>query len=297
MSVNGRITGRPGSRDRPAGAASEEPTAAVQLPPRPRHSVAIVDDRVDIRQLLEIRLGMVPGLDVVGQAANGEEAVRLARQLSPDLMTIDLRMPVMGGAEAIPLLRAAAPHMRIVVYTSQADGADLSAGSRPDAMVLKGANLGDLATVISALLAEGPRDLVQVDLGRLPVQVAIDAFDSWVGLNARVRHALATSGDESVELLGDVLPVNSTELLCLMGVFMQFGMPLMMASAAGDSMVDLNFTVYRETGAAARRALLALGGNGTLRAFNKAWSHKPTKQAEVALDLVDRKLVEQLPVS
>jgi hypothetical protein len=118
-----------------------------------------------------------------------------------------------------------------------------------------------------------------------------------VGLNSRVRHALETKGDVSAALLGDVLPLDSSELLCLMGVFMQFGTPLMVASAAGDSVVDLRFTVRRAAGAAARRALLALGGNGTLRAFNKAWSHSPTKEAELALDLVDRRLVEQLPVS
>jgi hypothetical protein len=108
---------------------------------------------------------------------------------------------------------------------------------------------------------------------------------------------LATEGDVSAELLGDVLPLDSSELLSLMGVFMQFGPPLTTARAAGDSLVDLRFTVRRDTGAAARRALLALGGNGTLRAFNKAWSHRPTREAELALDLVDRRLVEQLPVS
>jgi CheY-like chemotaxis protein len=264
--------------------------------PITHHSIAIVDDQVDLRELLALRLGMVPGLDLVGQAVNGADAVALAGDLSPDLMTLDLRMPVMGGAEAIPLLRAAAPRMRIVVYSSQLDGLDVSGGGRPDAAMLKGANLGDLIAVIQRLLSEGPEDLVKVDLGRLPVQVAVDAFDSWVGLNARVREALATKGDVSSQLLG-VVPVDSSELLCLMGVFMQFGMPLMVARAAGDDVVDLQFAVAREAGASARRALLALGGNGSLRAFNQAWSHRPTKAAEEALDLVDRRLIEQLPAS
>jgi CheY-like chemotaxis protein len=259
-----------------------------------RHSIAIVDDEVDLQELLAVRFRMVPGVDLVGQASNGAEAIQLAREVSPDLMTLDLRMPIMGGAEAIPLLRAAAPRMRIVVYSSQLDGADLSGGSRPDAAVLKGTNLGDLVAVVRGLLSEGPQDLVKVNLGRLPVRVAVDAFDSWVGLNARVREALATRGDVSSQLLGE-MPVNSSELLCLMGVFMQFGMPLMVATAAGDSAVDVQFTVTREAGAAARRALLALGGNGTLRAFNQAWSHSPTKESEQALDLVDSRLVEQLP--
>jgi CheY-like chemotaxis protein len=267
-----------------------------QAAPIIRHSIAVVDDQIDLRELLMLRFGMVPGLEVVGQASNGAEALRLAREVSPDLMTLDLRMPVMGGAEAIPFLRAAAPRMRIVVYSSKLDGADLSGGSRPDAAVLKGANLGELVAVVRGLLSEGPRDLVMVDLGRLSVQVAVDAFDSWIGLNARVREALATQGDISAQLLGNVR-VDSSELLCLMGVFMQFGMPLMVATAAGDGFVDLQFTVTRAAGAAARRALLALGGNGTLRAFNEAWSHSPSKESEQALDLVDSRLIAQLPTA
>jgi CheY-like chemotaxis protein len=278
------------------GGAATVVQAPLQAQARTTHTIAIVDDQVDVRSLLQLRLGMVPGIEVIGHAGDGAGAIALARRESPDVMLLDLQMPGMGGAEAIPLLRAAAPRMRIVVYTSDTDGADLTKGSRPDAIVLKGGNLADLVDEINRLLAEGPGDVVHVDLGRLPVHVAVVAFDSWVGLNARVREALATKGDSSSNLLGDV-PVNTSELLCLMGVFMQFGMPVMMASAAGNRMVDLQFTVTRDAGAAARRALLALGGNGTLRAFNRAWSHRPTKEAEEALDLVDSRLVDQLPVS
>ena len=115
-----------------------------------------------------------------------------------------------------------------------------------------------------------------------------------MGLNARVRGALANKDDVSADLLGDV-PIESSDLLCLMGVFMQFGLPLSEASQKGETTVDLKFSVRRDAGAAARRALLALGGNGTLRAFNRFWSHKPTREAEQALDLVDAALVDKLP--
>jgi DNA-binding NarL/FixJ family response regulator len=174
----------------------------------------IVDDHVDVRELLTLRRAMVPGVVLVGQAANGSDALELARTISPELMILDLRMPVMGGVEAIPLLVAVAPKMRIVVYTLDNEGADLSGGGRSDAVVLKGANLRQLVDVILGVLAEGPQDVLSVNLGRLPVDVAVAAFDSWVGLNTRVRQALATKGDVSTELLGDVLPLNSSELLC-----------------------------------------------------------------------------------
>ncbi len=260
------------------------------------HSVAIVDDQIDLRELLALRLSMVDALEVVGQAGNGAEAISLARRLSPDLMTLDRNMPVMSGGDAIPLLRAAAPHMRIVVFSSDPTTSDLTGGHRPDAIVAKGVNLADLVAVILGLLAEGPEDVVQVDLGRLPVHVLVEAFDSWVGLNARVREALATKGDVSLDLLGDV-PVEPSDLLCLMGVFMQLGSPLLTRRPEGVDFIDLKFAVQRQAGAGARRALLALGGNGTLRAFNKAWSHNPSREAQRALDLVDSRLVDQLPPS
>ncbi len=257
--------------------------------------MVVADDHADLRELIALRLSSIASLEVVGQADNGVEAIALAREAKPDLMTLDLEMPIMGGAEAIPVLRAVAPHMRIVVYSAYPNAFAVTHSSQPDATILKGTNMGDLVTMVVGLLAEGPPpDLVEVDLGRFPVHVAMMAFDSWIGLNARVRVALSTKGDYSAELLGDHA-VEPSDLLCLMGVFMQLGMPLMAASAKGLETVDVKFLVRREAGAAARRALLALGGNGTLRAFNKVWSHHPTHEAEQALDLVDERLVDKLP--
>jgi CheY-like chemotaxis protein len=263
--------------------------------PAIRHTLAVVDDQIDLRELVALRLSMVEGLEVVGQAANGVEAINLARDQRPDLMTLDLQMPIMGGVAAIPVLRAVAPNMRIVVFSGDLTVVDLNHANQPDAMVSKGGSLSDLVAIVTGLLSEGAApDLVEIDLGRLPVHVALEAFDSWVGLNARVRTALETVGDVSADLLGDV-PIESPDLLCLMGVFMQFGLPLSVASRKREAVVDLKFSVRRDAAIAARRALLALGGNGTLRAFNKAWSHSPTKEAERALDLVDSLLVEKLP--
>ena len=262
--------------------------------PRAQFRIAIVDDQYDIRQLLALRLGMAGSLLVVGQAGNGHEGIDLAMRLQPDLMTLDLLMPIMGGSDAIPLLRAAAPHMRIVVFSSTPGTQALARGHRPDAVVTKGGNLADLVAIILDLLAEGPQDFVNVDLGRIPVAIAVEAFDSWVGLNARVRDALSREGDVSVQLLGEAT-VEPADLQCLMGVFMQFGPPVMESVGRGEAEVDLHFSVRREAGAAARRALLALGGNGSLRAFNRAWSHSPSSEAQAALDLVDARLVEALP--
>ena len=117
-----------------------------------RYAIAVVDDDAEVRRLLAARFKRVPSLTLAGEATNGADAVELARSTSLDLMVIDLRMPVMGGAEAIPLLRAAAPGLWIVVHSSLLEGEDLSGECRPDAAVVNRGNLDELVAVVLGLL-------------------------------------------------------------------------------------------------------------------------------------------------
>ena len=71
--------------------------------------VMICDDEPSLRTLLRIALGLEPDLEVVAEAANGREAIDLAEQHRPDVILLDLAMPVMDGLEALPKLRAVAP--------------------------------------------------------------------------------------------------------------------------------------------------------------------------------------------
>lgn len=86
--------------------------------------VIIADDhalfRDGLRSLLEAR-----GVEVVAEARNGREAVEQARQLRPDIVLMDLTMPVMGGLEATRLISAELPEVSVVVLTASEDDADL----------------------------------------------------------------------------------------------------------------------------------------------------------------------------
>jgi DNA-binding NarL/FixJ family response regulator len=82
-----------------------------------RFRVVIADDDADMRRLLGTALRRDGRFDVVGEAADGEEAIDLAARLQPDLVLLDLGMPGCGGLEALPLLRPAAPDARIVVVS------------------------------------------------------------------------------------------------------------------------------------------------------------------------------------
>ena len=78
--------------------------------------VVIVDDTPDLRDLL--RLAMESGgFDVVAEAGDGAEAIEVARQYTPDVILLDLAMPVMDGLEALPTLRQLCPDAKIVVLS------------------------------------------------------------------------------------------------------------------------------------------------------------------------------------
>ncbi len=80
--------------------------------------ILLVDDHSVVRQGLKMFLSLDPELEVVGEAANGEEAVRLARELRPDVVLMDLLMPVMDGITAIGIIRQEMPDVEVIALTS-----------------------------------------------------------------------------------------------------------------------------------------------------------------------------------
>lgn len=78
--------------------------------------VVVVDDTPSLRMLTRLALDGT-GFEVVGEAGDGLAGVNLVRQLQPDLVLLDLAMPVMDGLEALPLMRAAVPTLRVVIVS------------------------------------------------------------------------------------------------------------------------------------------------------------------------------------
>jgi len=83
--------------------------------------VLVADDHAIVREGLRALIETEPGIDLVGEAADGIEATRLARTLHPDVILLDLIMPRQGGLEAIPAIKADNPDARILVLTSFAE--------------------------------------------------------------------------------------------------------------------------------------------------------------------------------
>jgi DNA-binding NarL/FixJ family response regulator len=91
--------------------------------------VLVVDDSQAIRQGLRMSLGLEPDLEIVGEAADGLQAVALAGRLAPDVVLMDLAMPALGGLAAVRAVRAAAPATAVVVLTVH-DGAEVQRRAR-----------------------------------------------------------------------------------------------------------------------------------------------------------------------
>lgn len=259
------------------------------------HRVLVVDDRPDIRLLVRTRLRMLDDIEVVGEASNGEEALVLVSALAPDAVVLDLEMPVMRGDAAIPLMRKLAPGMRILLYTGADESVlqDISEEAQPDALVGKGRPLSELVDRLRALLLMGPHDVLRVVLGTIPLDQAVTAFDTWVGLNVRILDSL----DRGDELDRDQLAgATLEELRALIGIFAHLGDNLQRAAREEADVVDPIIHTLRSTGAAARRALLAFEGID-LHAFYTAWNYELPEEALSALSEMRGQLLEALPAS
>jgi DNA-binding NarL/FixJ family response regulator len=77
----------------------------------------LVDDHALVREGIRSSLVHYPSISVVGEAANGKEAIRRCKELRPDIVLMDLNMPEMGGLEATPLLRKSCPEAKVIALT------------------------------------------------------------------------------------------------------------------------------------------------------------------------------------
>ncbi len=117
--------------------------------------VVIADDQRVVRDGLTMLVGLIDGVEVIGTAADGVEAVELATRERPDVVLMDLRMPNMEGAEATRLIRSELPDTQVLVLTTYADDEflfpALQAGAR--GYLTKDASAEEIEAAIGAVSA------------------------------------------------------------------------------------------------------------------------------------------------
>lgn len=134
--------------------------------------VLIVDDHAVVRQGLRMFLALDNDIEVVGEAENGEEALRRAAELEPDVVLMDLLMPRMDGIKAIEALRRDQPDIEIIALTSVLENASVVGAVKAGAIgyLLKDTQADELCRAIKAAAA-GQVQLSPQAVGRLMHEV------------------------------------------------------------------------------------------------------------------------------
>jgi DNA-binding NarL/FixJ family response regulator len=114
--------------------------------------VLICDDVEALRFLVRCIVGLYPQLRVVGEASNGREAIAMARELQPDVILLDLSMPVCTGLEALPEIRVVAPAAAVVAFSGLDESIVGEAAREAGAtrFLQKGAGPDEILTAITA---------------------------------------------------------------------------------------------------------------------------------------------------
>lgn len=118
-------------------------------------TVVLVDDHPLVRQGMRAVIDAQPGLEVVGEAADGEDAVKVCVEQQPDVVLMDLQMPGLNGIEATKLVRARSPGTSVLVLTMYDDDAVVfeAVASGASGYLLKGSDGADIVAAIQAAAA------------------------------------------------------------------------------------------------------------------------------------------------
>ncbi|GAA4866986.1 response regulator transcription factor [Kitasatospora terrestris] len=180
--------------------------------------VVVADDQTVVREGIVMLLGLLPGIEVVGVAADGEEAVRVVAELAPDVVLMDLRMPRCDGVEATRRIRAGHPGTEVVVLTTYADDDSLFPALRAGARgyLTKDAGAEEIAKAIADVRSGAAGLAPQVQLRLLQHLSAPPpaAPAAPVGPEAPVAPA-APAGEPRRAALPDGLTAREAEVLAL----------------------------------------------------------------------------------
>jgi len=161
--------------------------------------ILITDDQAITRQGLHTMLSSIPEIEVIGEAANGAEAIDLAANLQPDVILMDLKMPGMNGIEATRRIHRVSPHIAILVITIFADDTSVFPAIRAGASgyLLKDADQAELLRAIQTVAAGGvifspgiARRVLQY-LAELPPNAPAQAFDELTPREHEILDLLA----------------------------------------------------------------------------------------------------------
>jgi DNA-binding NarL/FixJ family response regulator len=185
--------------------------------------IVIADDHLVVRDGLRGMLESQPDFELVGEASNGEEAVRLALKLEPDVVLVDLRMPVMDGVTAIREIKEHKPTVQVLVLTTYDSDADilLSIEAGATGYLLKDTSREELYRAIRAA-ARGETVLAPTVAARLMGQMRTRAEDRLSERELEVLQ-LVSAGASNSEIASSLHISQATVKSHLIHIFGKLG--------------------------------------------------------------------------
>ncbi len=183
----------------------------------------IADDHPVVRDGLRGMLNSQLDFEIVGEAANGEEAVQMATALKPEIVLMDLRMPVMDGVTAIDEIKAQQPEIQILVLTTYDSDADILPAIEAGATgyLLKDSSREELYTAIRAA-ARGESTLTPAVATRLLERMRAPAQENLSGRELEVLELVA-AGSSNSEIAGQLHISQATVKSHLIHIFGKLG--------------------------------------------------------------------------
>jgi DNA-binding NarL/FixJ family response regulator len=188
--------------------------------------ILLVDDHSVVRQGLRMFLALDPELEVIGEAADGAEAVRMARELKPDVVLMDMLMPVMDGVTATAIIRRELPDTEVIALTSVLEDEKVIGAVRAGAIgyLLKDTEADDLRRAIKAA-ADGQVQLSPKAAARLMREVrAPDSPEALTERETDVLRLLA-QGKSNKEIAGMLSLSEKTVKTHVSNILAKLGVP------------------------------------------------------------------------
>nr|WP_329956317.1 response regulator transcription factor [Catenulispora pinistramenti] len=186
--------------------------------------VVVADDQAAVRDGLVALLSVTPGVEVVGEAADGAAAVAAAETLRPDVVLMDLRMPGMDGVEATRQIGQSAPGVRIVVLTTHADDASILKALRAGATgyLTKESGRAEIARAIEA--AASGQSVLDDGVAAMLLAAAVDVPAS-VDLTPREAEVLTliARGKSNTEIAEELFVSAATVKTHINNLFAKIG--------------------------------------------------------------------------
>jgi two-component system, NarL family, nitrate/nitrite response regulator NarL len=179
--------------------------------PRKTIRVLLADDHPVVRKGLSSCLAQVPQVEIIAEATNGQEALRKAKELSPDIVLMDIDMPLLNGLTAADILRKENPGIKVLILSMHNDSdyvmRILQSGAR--GYVLKGAPTEELMNAIETI--RGGDTYFSQDVARL-------ALNQFVRGQGEGPHTSQISAREREVLIAIAEGLSNKEIACRLGV-------------------------------------------------------------------------------